>query len=289
MNKGFLFTVATFMLMISLVFLLGRFSERQASYQDLISYEFGSSKVMYAWGDVQEDLDNILRINVTKDGKQVTIEDMLPAEGIGDFLENYGYFVENYYETKDVDLKFLSPGGTEMDLGDLGSKLTIHPFNIQYGYLDYGKNVLQVTSPTENVTEIQTVSLDFDLTNDTIDDINWSPSPGSCTSGDVCLYFYIEVDDQVLRNAQTPVDKKSVLHINCAEGGPSCVTIEIGETNPSEEGIQNVFEVTIKTGKVENLGAETSLLLKTSEFSINCMAKLKAMDVNYEIKKEDWL
>lgn len=288
-KRGFLFTIATFLMLITLLSFLGGFAERQLSYQNTVSQEVVSYKVAKIWEDVQEDINNLWDINITVTDNLVTISDILPATGDpGEFLEAYGEFIEDYYETEDVDLKFLDPTGNEMDLGDLESKLTINPYGIQYGYPNYGKNKLQVTAPTENVTIIQSVILVFDLTNDTVNDTSWAPVPQSC-AGNVCLYFYIEVDSQVLRDAQTPIDKKSVLHIECTKGGPSCVTIEIGETNPQEDGIQNVFEVTMQIGKVANMSTETSLLLNTTDFSINYMAELVANEVNYEVRKEDWM
>jgi hypothetical protein len=287
-EKGFLFTISIFLILILLLTFLQSFAERQHTYQATLSREMASYKTSHIWEDVREDIDDLWGLNVTRVDGSIIIGDIIPSDvDPGELLAGYGNFVENYYETDDVSITFLDPSGNEMNLSDLQSKLRIEPQGFEYGYPNFGKNALQLTSPVENVTALSLISLVFTFNNDTLNGTSWNPAPKDC-AGRVCLPFYIKVDGQVIRDAMTPVDPKSTLNVDCTIGGPSCISIIIGETSPQGE-IQNVYDVRLLSQKLANVEVETSLLLNTTEFSVNYMSKLRTKDVNFDIKREDWM
>ena len=126
--------------------------------------------------------------------------------------------------------------------------------------------------------------------NNFINETDWNWTPLHACSSAPCLTVRITVADNIseypLTQTQFDIDSESKITINCgSEGAQNCwIKLTIGQGGQGDP--QNI--VTVKLHEVY-MYSFTSLLLTTSEFSINYIAKLKAVDINYKTKKERWL
>lgn len=284
-----MFTITTFFLLAGLLLVLNDFSLRKLSFESQLSTSFVGARTVYTADDIKEDIEKIMDLEIIKDGYRAIFIDNLPAAvNIQEFLARYGDFLSQYYTTPDLEVIFLSVSGTRINLEDIPPQVTILPFGITYGYPDYGKRELLVASPTENISAIQRISVYVRLTSDFLNESQWQWNPRvACQPDHPCLTVDLTFDDGYITHEVAEktfnADGLSKLKVSCGVG--DCwIEVRIGQTGTSDP--QSL--VNLRLHKI-NVTTTTTILLNTTEFSINYLSKIRAISANYEVQKEDWL
>lgn len=295
-NRGYLFAITTVFMLISIVLLLQSFAARQVAIKDDISLVLASNRMTYAWEDVGEDIIRITDLEVTVGDMNVTFNDTLPAPyDIGKFLEIYSNFLDNYYKSPDFDIKFISPSGTEMDLEDIESKILILPYNIEYGYPDFGKREMWVSAPAVNSSIVTGVSMEYHLKNVYFNcDYTKTTGPNRCNKwspiaeckGNTVhrLHLNLSFTDANNHYFMFPehcfdVDSKSTANLDVSNTTSNYfIKIDVGP-------LDNLIKISLQNTEVDTL---TTILLNTTEFYINYLTKLKTIDLNYNTSRVDW-
>jgi len=289
MAKGFILAITTAMILVIVILYMQNFSANQTRDLDRISQMLVAEKVAHTWSDVRDDINIATLLLIEKNNNTVTFYDYLPAPSgtVSNFLSLYGKFVSNYYRTPDTDINFLSPDGTEMDLGNLPAKITILPFNIQYYYPDWAKRELFITVPSSNFSVLKGLNIYLNFTNKTLD---CTCTPGGCAKFDPplkqcnlgeygCVYLNLSISDKIgfycqVVNQYVDFSKKSMWNLHLSSG-----FIMI----PME--IPMVIDINLQDMEVN---ATTQLILNTSDFYISYLSKLAVRAVNYNTSRVDW-
>jgi len=297
MAKGFILAITTAMILVIVVLYMQNFSANQTRDLDRISQMLVAEKVAHTWADVREDISIAAMLLIDKNNNTATFYDYLPAPPgtVSNFLSLYGRFVEEYYETPDTDIKFLSPDGTPMDLGNLPARITILPYNLEYYYPDYdwAKRELFLDIPSQNFSFIKKVNMTMNFTNAQLNCTCTPGGPNACRkfTPDVssckqtttyCINFTISVADYAGRycnilDEQIDIGGKAVENLH-VEG--SFVKIHLGPFDA-----EPLIWVDIQGLQIN---ATTQLILNTSDFYISYLSKLAVHAVNYNTSRVDW-
>lgn len=303
MNKGFLYAVTTVFLLVSVVLLVENFSLRQSNERVRLFSLLLGNRITYTWEDVDEDIQDITQVDIVKFEDNVTFYDDLPSEGIEEFLGHYGAFVETYYETPDLMIRFQSPTGEEINLADIEAEIRINPMGITYSYPDYGKNRLFIKSSEENFSSIDYIYVYIELKNtyfrcdiyageDDSDRCNtWNPDNRvpSCDGVDYCVRVDLTFKDAAGLVYTFPDHyfdvegtKKSVNNLNVGNVTASYgITTQFGPLN--NEMVMNIdlHNVKVKT--------QITLDLNTTEFYVEYLSKLMVNSSSFDMYKLDWI
>ncbi len=147
-NKGFLFTVLTFMLLLSLFSLASFFASRE------LPREIYAKKTRGVFDDVRADVEDIwgLEASVARDGNAtVWFRDTVPAEELSSTLAGYEGFIENNYSDKISSNLSLS--------GLNGTELSIESTGIIYGYSSMNKTSIRVYNASGQNSSVQKYSI----------------------------------------------------------------------------------------------------------------------------------
>jgi len=304
MRKGILFTITTSILLIAMFNLVSNFSDRTSKERSYTASLDLGDRAGHAWEDVTEEIIWIIELNVSKNGKNVTFYDHLPATyDIGKFLSEFGEFIKKYYETPDLDMKFISPTGKEIQLDEIEPVVKIKPFGINYSYPDFGKNRLHIRCPAENLSAIKCIDIFFKLENTYFkcnitaeegdpDRCNvWAPDNRvpSCENLTYCVNATITVEDAENVTYVFPD------HFFNIEGTKKSV---------NDLDIKNVtanFKITTQFGPISDdlvvdinlhntlVSSRVTMCLNTTEFYIDFLSKFLVNSSNYGVYKIDWM
>ena len=300
MAKGFILAITTAMILVILVLYMQNFSINQTRDLERISQMLVAEKVAHMWMDVREDISIAAMLLIEKNNNTVTFYDSLPAPSgtVSNFLSLYGKFVSDYYRTPDTDINFLSPDGTEMDLGSLPAKITILPFNIQYYYPNWAKDNLTIKVPQENSSVLLGLNMILNFSNFTLDCgcsvggvgsrcNQFDPPPKSCNCDTLprdldCVYLNISVSDYtgfycrvIDQCTDLSGQNKPTWNFHMGAGTSMVIPIQFPE----------LLNVQLSQLKVNT---STSLILNTSDFYISYLSKLAVRAVNYNTSRVDW-
>ncbi|MFH1285305.1 MAG: hypothetical protein ABIH99_01860 [Candidatus Micrarchaeota archaeon] len=286
-KKGFVSTLIvffSFLLLITLVVVISDYN--LARDRELIQLS-ASKKVIYAYYDVEEDLEKMYGLNVSSNEENVSITDHLPGEGILENVTAYNKFIMQYYRTRDLDI-FMRTDGIRIDFEDTDLALRVLPYGIVYSYDDLGKRELYITVPSENFSAISHIYMNLTTTanitgSPSASCSEWSPYQ-RCKHNTRCFYFtfvLIDVDGTVYQSECTEFDpdKMSQLKINLQNGGSGWVEVRVGD-------IPDLITI-----RMQNAGVDESALLElnSSDYTLNIADKLVVNDINSNISKEDYL
>ena len=304
-KKGFILALLTFVLftiLLALAINLRVDREKVSSWtQDMIV----TRKLLYTTDDIAEDVRYALGVRIQRSGSELTIYDHLPANfSLNDSLYGYDKFVRTMYLTPEMRVQFYDEAGNEVSLNQINPEIIIYPYNLSYGYEDYGKRQLSVDCPDECTNSLlKEVNLVFNLTDS---NFTWDPVPGNesyyqwapnflynNTCGwDTCINFSLIVRDSLGRNYTCPgpicgynqfrTDKKSALSIQMV---PCWMEIIFGNTD------SNVFLVRLHEPGNPDKECEADVDLKTaldfpsSEYYLNLPGYVRVTDINYNTSR----
>ncbi len=296
MRKAYILAITTATILVVMLLQMQNFVARQNSQLDSVSQILVSEKVAHTWSDVRDDIYVATLLMIEKIQNSANFYDSLPSEEIKNFLHMYGLFVETYYKTPDTDIKFLTPDGRALDLGDIPPRILISPFNIAYYYPTWAKNELFITAPPENVSAITNITMSLNLTNAFMDCKPIDPS-----SSNLCDFVnpYSDCDSKTLH----------ALHLNLSfydqlgryfELPEKCFDLDKGSGSTENLNVKNstsnyLIKVligplpTVMDVQMHNthLNATTKIILNTTDFYIKYLAQLRVDAVNYNTTRTD--
>ncbi|MFH0986643.1 MAG: hypothetical protein V1911_01195 [Candidatus Micrarchaeota archaeon] len=295
MNKrGFLFSVMMFMLVVTFTSMMMMYKDRSGDQKADISALMAKNRITNAWNDVSEEIGGTLGLNITKAGGTVIFEDLLPAEyDIIGRLGQLDEFVRTYYAEPNLNISFVSASGEQILLSSMEPMIMLKPYNIIYGYLDFGKNELFIDVPAENFSVITLSNITLRLENayfncdiamvpPASDDCNkWAPlsrCKGNANDFHMNLTI-IDANDSSFTYPEQCFDAagKSTANLNVVnESSNFFLKIQIGPLDRL---------VWIKMQNVR-LASKTLLLLNTEDFYVNYPSRLKVSLIDGTAKKE---
>ncbi|MBI1973502.1 hypothetical protein HYS54_01690 [Candidatus Micrarchaeota archaeon] len=291
MRNGFLFTLTTMLVFVGLLFMLNDVASYGQSLRSSATSSLSAYVITQAWRDVSSDITLVVGVNVSKDGTTADFMDSLPAAtDLSTFIEGYGKFIESYYSKPSLQVVFLDSVDNQLSLSSISPLLSIIPFNIQYGYPDFGKNELQVLSPVGNLSALSGVSVDIHVTDEEMNESNfqWTPYQ-ECQQNKPCLNVNVTVrgNSSSWSSPQQQFDATRQSQITIHFGNDSSnhwVKVLVGESGNSDP--QNVLDV-----KLNNVRAatDTKVLLNSPDFLINYLSKLRVSEPQLFTNKTDWL
>lgn len=310
MAKGFAIAITTVFILTIMIVYMQNFVAKQNSELNKVSQLMAAEKVTHSWSDISDDINRAINLLIEKYDDTVIFRDKLPADkSINTFLSNYGLFIKTFYKTPDLDVKFLSPDGKPMDLGDLPPVITIKPQNIQYFYSPKGdswaKNELFINSSVENFTAIKEVKLNITLINAIFNCLPYggskpcegpgtkSPPSAWCdkdpTKAKYPLFINISVFDANGNNYN--------FSQNCAElDKPGAVWNPpvIDPKDPSSDywvkfnfGVLPNTVINVQFHNIQ-MDTKTALILNTSDFYISYLAQIETTAVGYDTDRIDY-
>jgi len=210
--KGIFFTIITFMIFLGMITYITVITNSNIQRSNLTGERISANRIYYTWKSVSDNMKHVLNVYVAKLNDSAEINDTLPAnkDFLMNFLKLYQQFINQIYRDPTIDIRFEDSNGNEVDLSTLDPKtlFQIKPMNVNYGYLDYGKNELFVKSSTQNFSFIKKLDLFIDLKNVFFncnytvtsgpDRCNkWSPdnSKTSCSGIEYCLNLNLTFKD----------------------------------------------------------------------------------------------
>ncbi len=307
MAKGFVIAITITIILIVMLLYTQNFAAKQNSDLQTIADLLASEKVAHAWSDVQDDIRKAANIRIEKINNTVSFYDQLPAKNrVYDYLHYYGIFIQTFYETPDIDIIFLTPGGQLMDLGDIPAVITILPQNIQYYYPSsanydaWAKRELVINSSAENFSAIKDLIVHLNFSNVYLDCTPANPAglkacegPGTLQPLSTCgpsptypLYLNFSLSDYLGQSYNfsrrcLDIAKKTTWNIPMAHPSGSSdfwVTVTWG-----------ALPYTVMNVELHNVEVNitTQLILNTSDFYISYLANLGVEAVNYNTSKID--
>jgi len=313
MAKGFVIAITIVLILVVMLLYTQNFAAKQTSDLSGIAQLLAGEKVAHAWSDVRDDIRRAANLIIEKINNSANFYDSLPAKNrVSDYLHNYGLFIQTYYETPDIDINFLTPGGQPMDLGDIPAVITILPQNIQYYYPSkppeydaWAKRELFINSSVENYSAIKDVIMSLNFSNVYLDCKPANPGaskdcegPGTktpaktwCnqnpTTATYPLFINISLSDYLGRSYN--------FSERCAElDNPGAVwNVPVAHPSGSSDywvkisfGVIPPRVINVELHNVE-VNTSTSLILNTSDFYISYLADLGAEAVGYNISRID--
>lgn len=296
MRKGYILAITTVTILVVMLLQMQNFVTRQNAQLGSVSQMLVSEKVVHTWSDVRDDIYMATMLLIEKINTSANFYDSLPSEEIKNFLHMYGLFVENYYETPDTDIKFLTPGGQALDLGDLPSKIIISPFNIAYYYPSWSKNELFITSSAENISAIVNITMNLNLTNAYMDCRPVDPS-----SSNLCDFVnpYADCKESTVHKLYLNLSFYDMLG-RYFELSEKCFDLDKGSGSTENLNVKNLtsnYLIKVLIGPLPTvidvqmrntlINATTKIILNTTDFYINYLAQLKVDAVNYNTTRID--
>ncbi|MBI4214798.1 hypothetical protein HY546_02280 [archaeon] len=289
-RRGFLFTLTMMLVFVGLFFLLGDVSAHRSSARSDQTSALAAYAIFHVWHDVNEGINSILGVNVSREDSTARFKDSLPADAdLGKFLEGYGTLIATKYTSPGIQVIFLDATDNPISLSALSSLLTLSPYGIKYGYPDFGKNELWILSPVENLTTLSGLSIDVHVTDQLMNEtlFQWAPYQG-CNPNDICITANVTVRDN-FTSWTSPVSSFDVtrqsqitIHFG-TDSSNHWVKILVGEGGGNDP--KSVLNV-----KLHNLAAatDTKILLNSPDFLISYIAKL-VVNMPGIAGKTDWL
>jgi len=309
MAKGFVIAITIVLILVVMLLYTQNFAAKQTSDLSGIAQLLAGEKVTHAWSDVRDDIRRATDLFIEKIDNVAIFHDLLPAKiKLSDYLHNYGLFIQTYYETPDLDITFLTPGGQTMDLGDIPPEIMIMPQNIKYHYPDWEKRRLFVSCPNPNITAFEGVNIFLNFSNDVLTctchtgqkkdqcdaDNSFAPKIRDCTPGEyACIHLNINISDKNgffcdIINQYGSLDpttgQYSTWHLTLQSGS---IDIPIGRKDIGNPDIINIIDIDLTTRTGLTVNTTTALILNTSDFYISYLANIGVEAVNYNTSRID--
>lgn len=308
-SKGFVIMLVTLVLFLILIGMALEMRMARSTVDNERTKTADVKKVLYSFDDIQEDVGNITGLRIVRNGTNLTIYDRLPAEyNVSTSLGAYEEFVEDYYNSPELEITFLDEGGNQMNLSDLPSELLIMPVNISYEYPNYGKKELRIecNNPPCTNSEIGRIDLAYVWSNASFNydpvpgnesKYNWAPNAlGPPCSGPTCINFSLSIRDNMSRTYSCPgpicsytqfdTTGKSTLKI---EGNPCWLTVQIGDSSGDIFVQVRAHQPGNENAPCEGttIDTQTSFNFTNYNYVLDFPARLRVRDINYNISKED--
>ncbi|MFA5381775.1 MAG: hypothetical protein WC356_01320 [Candidatus Micrarchaeia archaeon] len=310
MKKGFLFSLSISLLFLILISFSSYIQKESLNDISVLNNMVAGKKVLYVFEDISEEITlESFDLEIIQNETNLTIKDKLPAEfDILGNLEESAEFIEENYNTSDIEILFLNTQGDEFSFGDLDPWITVEPWNIKYEYEDWGKRVLILSCPTQNCSKITKYILNI-TTNNVFDyapipqnknDYKWAPDHlrNSCSGQTNCMEFELYITDGIGQVYSCPgpvcndgaydLTKTSSLRI---KSSPCWIYIQLGGTAWDRDNYR-VYEIRSHAPNNPNLECEIDFDLENKiefesyDYTINLPLRLKVKEVNYNISKE---
>ncbi|MBN2014240.1 MAG: hypothetical protein JW778_03580 [Candidatus Altiarchaeota archaeon] len=153
-NKGFLFTILTILISLSIVSLASFFATERIP-RDLLA-----EKASNVFDDVETDVEDMLGISasIERAGGHITVsfKDNLPLKNGANTMILYKDFIEDHY-SQEI--------GADLTITGLSDpRFTIKPYDIVYGYPSFDKEEIQVYNKSGDAAAIEkyVIEIDFD-------------------------------------------------------------------------------------------------------------------------------
>ena len=147
-KKGFALSLFISLLLLSLISLIVYRNESEMEKSEILNEIMASKKLLYTFDDLSKDLEYLIRVKITQNDTQITIEDELPATTeMMTTIDEYMDFVSEHYLTPDINISYLNPNEDEFNLTEVEPEIIIEPWNIAYRYEDWGKRELEISCP----------------------------------------------------------------------------------------------------------------------------------------------
>jgi|GEM_PF-3090142 len=304
-KKGFIFALLTLLLFTTLLALAINLRVDRGKVSSWAQDMIVTRKLLYTTDDIAEDVQFGLGTRVQRSGDTLIIYDHLPANfSLNTSLYGYDRFVKTMYLTPEMRVQFYDEAGNEISLNQMNPTIIIYPYNITYGYEDYGKRELSVNCQEECKNNLlNAVGLNFNLTDS---NFTWNPVPGNeshyqwspnflyngTCSWDTCINFSLVVRDSLGRSYTCPgpicnynqfrTDKKSALSIQMT---PCWLEVIFGNSE------DNIFLVRLhEPGNPDkecesDVNLETALDFPSSEYYLNLPGYVRVTDINYNASR----
>jgi hypothetical protein len=286
MKMGFMLTAITVLLFMILIETALQYSLSSSEYSKRISEMIVSEKVDYTSDDIAEDVTKIVGLNITQQTSDLVISDSMPASNITTNLGLYENFVRSYYLTPEIGATFLNAKGQPITLNNLSTNVSISPFNLTYGYKDFGKSNTLISIPSSQSTGVQYLWYNISITNgnfSNISRITWNPPPTTCVQGAPnCMRFYLMLNDssnnQYIESQYNFFDlMQTPGYMNVSFVNQSCyIELQVG----------NQYLLNLTTHGC-NMITQIGFNFNTSNIQLSFPEKLSITDVNYNISKKD--
>jgi len=153
-NKGFLFTILTILIAISIIALASFFATER------VKRDLSAEKVNNVFDDVETDIEDILKISASIERSSgyitVSFRDHFPLDNGANTMSEYKSFIEGYY-AQEI--------GSNISISGLSnSTFTIKPYDLTYEYPSYNKEGIWVYNKSGDADAIKKylVEIDFD-------------------------------------------------------------------------------------------------------------------------------
>lgn len=153
-NRGFLFTILTILIAVSLIALASFFATER------VRVDLSAEGVNNVFDDVETDIEDILRISASTERSggyvMVSFRDYFPLKDGANTMRDYEDFIEKLY-APEIRANLSISG-----LSD--SEFTVEPYDLIYGYPSYDKGLIWVYNESGNADAVEryVVEVDFD-------------------------------------------------------------------------------------------------------------------------------
>jgi hypothetical protein len=286
MRRGFMLTAVTVILFMVLIDTAFQYSKASSASSERISEMIVSEKVSYTFDDITEDVTKIVGLTVTQQASDLIIQDSMPGVNITNNLGLYENFLRNYYLAPEIEARFINANGQPITLNNLSDNISVSPFNLTYGYSDFGKNNILMQVPLSQTLGVQTMWYNISITTSNfsnVSNITWNPAPLACMQGSQgCMKFYMAINDSngtqyIESNYNFFSTTLSAAYLNVSFVNPTCwIGIRVG----------NQYLLNL-TNNGCNVTTQIGFNFNTSNLDLNFPEKLSIRDINYNTSKKD--
>ncbi len=286
MRRGFMLTAITVVLFMVLIDTAFQYSKSSSAFSKRISEMIVSEKVSYTFDDITEDITNIVGLRVTQQASDLIIEDSMPGANITNNLARYENFVRSYYLTPEIEAKFMNANDQQISLNSLSTNMYLSPFNLSYGYQDFGKNNTLIQVPLSQSTGVQYMWYNISVTSgnfSNVSGISWNPPPLPCVPGTPgCMRFYLAINDSF--NNQYIGDTYTYFDMTQRAGYMNISFVN--QTCYMEIQVANQYLLNL-TNHGCNITTYIGFNFNSSNLGVYFPEKLSIRDTNYNTLKKD--
>jgi hypothetical protein len=288
MRRGIFFAILLSTLAVASVLLAAERARAETTVIAQAGDDILARKLQLVFADISEDVVTSAALSTDADGDVLTAFDTLPAsKQVDKGLKGYDRFVREYYQPADLEVKFLSSTGQEINLSTLTPGLLVQPFNQSYYYPDQGKRELSFNSTSASFGYIRGIFLNITLTDgwfNPMPAVTCSPWSPYFSCGSPCLLLKVEIRDKngSFYNStctQFDVSKQSKLQISLANETDTDKWIRI-----TAGDLPLVYKVELQKSSVT---IQSSFVFNTSNYYTNTVGKLSVRDLASNASKLD--
>lgn len=283
--KGIMFTVVVFLIMMGIIVYINNITSSNIERNTATTEKISAQRIYYVWKAVSDNFQFILNVRITKINNTIEINDTLPNPNKNSVINEFGKFVDRYFEDETIDICFQNANGANCaDLSKMESKIIIKPMNIEYSWPDWEKKELFIKVDPSNFSFIQGIDMYIETSPDLdLDKFKWT-SHQQCRDGtNYCLNLNLTVTNKTYI-WQDLNDKIDVGKSSTAATASGWLKISFGDI---DSGGEWGTVINVRFTSNVRLNTSTKITLSTSDFYINYPAQL---NVNTTFgRKLDWL